>query len=50
MAALLSLNMIVPLEMLQKTRDQCSATAAAAAQMVVDRDGRLSGDEQMLAQ
>jgi hypothetical protein len=50
MAALLSLNMIVPLDMLQKMRDQCLATAAVAAQIDVDRNGRLLGDERMLAQ
>jgi hypothetical protein len=50
MAALLSLNMIVPLDMSQKMRDQCSATAAASAQIDVHRNGRLLSDEQMLAQ
>ena len=50
MAALLSLNIIVTLDMSQKTRDQSLAPAAAADQIDVDRNGRLSGDERMLAQ
>jgi hypothetical protein len=50
MAALLSLNIIVTLDMLQKTRDQCLAPTAAVDQIDVDRNGQFLGDERMLAQ
>ncbi len=50
MAALLSLNIIVTLDMSQKTRNQCLVPVAVADQIDVDRNGRLLGDERMLAQ